>query len=143
MPDLTEDEIASTDFGTYTEDQFFDDMFRVTQYRTDRELCDLLVGRSFDDDAVAARQGHEVRPDLGPAGLQDRRQVQVLGRPDGRSQGRRPRPGASRAPKLAKKRGIEVRYNTRALELLYDGFKVAGVQVKSPGTHRRHPGSRR
>src|SRR5829696_5390585 len=30
MPDLTEAEIAQTDFGTYTEDQFFDDMFRVT-----------------------------------------------------------------------------------------------------------------
>ena len=26
MPDLTEQEIAQTDFGTYTEDQFFDDM---------------------------------------------------------------------------------------------------------------------
>jgi choline dehydrogenase-like flavoprotein len=30
MPDLTEEEIAQTDFGTYTEDQFFDDMYRVT-----------------------------------------------------------------------------------------------------------------
>ena len=35
MPDLTEQEIAQTDFGTYTEDQFFDDMYRVTEYRTD------------------------------------------------------------------------------------------------------------
>src|SRR6266700_1704770 len=34
MPDLTEQEIAQTDFGTYTEDQFFDDMYRVTEYRT-------------------------------------------------------------------------------------------------------------
>src|SRR5919108_291957 len=44
MPDLTDDEIASTDFGTYTEDQFFDDMARVTEYRADPELVDLLVG---------------------------------------------------------------------------------------------------
>ena len=28
MPDLTETEIASTDFGTYTEEQFYDDMGR-------------------------------------------------------------------------------------------------------------------
>ena len=48
MPDLTPDEIARSDFGTYTSDQFFDDMFRVTQYRTDGELCDRLVGRSRD-----------------------------------------------------------------------------------------------
>src|SRR5512136_923672 len=48
MPDLTPDEIARSDFGTYTSDQFFDDMFRVTQYRTDGDLCDRLVGRSRD-----------------------------------------------------------------------------------------------
>lgn len=45
MPDLTEQEIATTDFGTYTEDQFFDDMFRVTQYRTNPDLCEVLVRR--------------------------------------------------------------------------------------------------
>ena len=83
MPDLTTDEIERSDFGTYTSDQFYDDMFRVTNYRTDGELCDRLVGRSRDAHALAARQGHEVRPDLGPPGLPDRRQVQVLGRPHG------------------------------------------------------------
>ena len=31
MPDLSDQEIATTDFGHYTEDQFFDDMARVTQ----------------------------------------------------------------------------------------------------------------
>ncbi|WP_431268534.1 FAD-dependent oxidoreductase [Dankookia sp. P2] len=48
MPDLTEAEIAITDFGTYTEDQFFDDMFRVTRNRTDPDLCEILVRRSFE-----------------------------------------------------------------------------------------------
>src|SRR4051812_14702489 len=43
MPDLSAEEIAKTDFGTYTTDQFFDDMFRVTQYRTDPALCERLV----------------------------------------------------------------------------------------------------
>ena len=38
MPDLTNAEIDMTDFGTYDEDQFFDDMFRVTQYRTDPDI---------------------------------------------------------------------------------------------------------
>src|SRR5947209_19206436 len=33
VPDLTAQEIAETDFGTYTADQFFDDMARVTQNR--------------------------------------------------------------------------------------------------------------
>ncbi|MDH5411592.1 MAG: FAD-binding protein, partial [Alphaproteobacteria bacterium] len=48
MPDLTDDEIANTDFGTYNTDQFFDDMFRITRFRTDPELCERLVRRSFD-----------------------------------------------------------------------------------------------
>jgi tricarballylate dehydrogenase len=46
MPDLTAEETANTDFGTYTQEQFFDDMGRVTEYRTDPELCELLVTRS-------------------------------------------------------------------------------------------------
>ena len=46
MPDLTETEIASTDFGTYTEEQFYDDMGRVTDYRTDPELAHYLVSQS-------------------------------------------------------------------------------------------------
>ena len=47
IPDLTEQEIATSDFGTYTQDQFFDDMARVTQYRANPDLVELLVTRSF------------------------------------------------------------------------------------------------
>src|SRR5437870_12011845 len=46
MPDLTEEEKAGTDFGAYPEDQFYDDLCRVTQYRTNPELADTLVSRS-------------------------------------------------------------------------------------------------
>src|SRR4029078_6726815 len=48
VPDLSREEIETTDFGTYTQEQFFDDMARVTQYRTDPDLCELLVTRSLD-----------------------------------------------------------------------------------------------
>ena len=41
-PDLSEEERKS-DFGTYTEDKFFDDMARITQNRTDPDPCELLV----------------------------------------------------------------------------------------------------
>src|SRR5476649_1713997 len=46
IPDLTDAEVAVADFGTYTQDKFFDDMGRITEYRTDPELCDLLITRS-------------------------------------------------------------------------------------------------
>jgi len=45
-PDLTEAEVAMSDFGSYTEEQFFDDMARTTQYRTDPDLCEIMVKNS-------------------------------------------------------------------------------------------------
>ena len=47
------------------------------------------------DDDVAARQGIALRADLRAAGVQGRRPLQVLGRIDGGSLGRRSRPGRS------------------------------------------------
>src|SRR3954462_12400505 len=47
IPDLSAEEIANTDFGTYTEDQFLDDMARVTEYRCDPDLTELLVKQSL------------------------------------------------------------------------------------------------
>src|SRR5262245_8013165 len=46
MPDLTDAECDVTDFGSYTQAQFLDDMGRVTEYRTDPELCERLVSDS-------------------------------------------------------------------------------------------------
>jgi tricarballylate dehydrogenase len=47
MPDITEAEKQRTDFGSYTADAFYEDMGRVTQYRTDPELTEMLIERSF------------------------------------------------------------------------------------------------
>ena len=43
MPDLSAEEVANTDFGAYTEDQFLEDMGRVTEYRSNPDLVDLLI----------------------------------------------------------------------------------------------------
>ena len=48
MPDLTPDEIARTDFGTYSQEQFFDDMGTITEYRCNPDLVELLVKRSTE-----------------------------------------------------------------------------------------------
>ena len=65
MPDLSQDEIDRTDFGTYTEEQFFDDMFRVTRYRTDPVLCEILVRRSFDTMKWLRSKGVRFQPIYG------------------------------------------------------------------------------
>ena len=48
VAELTDEEVAGADFGTYTRAQYFDDLFRLTQYRTDPALVETLVTRSLD-----------------------------------------------------------------------------------------------
>ena len=46
--DLTEDEVADIDWESNTTDEFYDDLFRVTNFRTDPTLSEILVTRSLD-----------------------------------------------------------------------------------------------
>ena len=52
--DLSESEIEMSEFGSYTEDQFFDDMFRVTEFRCDPDLVEVLVRNSLSHHSMAA-----------------------------------------------------------------------------------------
>ena len=47
MPELSDAEIANADFGSYTRENFYDDMARMTQYRSDPDLTEILVENSF------------------------------------------------------------------------------------------------
>src|SRR3982074_3815018 len=46
LPSLAEENLANIDFGTYTQEQFFDDLFALTQFRSDPELAEILGRRS-------------------------------------------------------------------------------------------------
>ena len=46
--DLTQNEIDEADFGTYTTDQFYDDLFRLTQFRADPDKAEALVTKSLE-----------------------------------------------------------------------------------------------
>ncbi len=45
--ELSDEEVARSDFGAYTVEQFLDDMARVTEYRCDPDLTELLVKESL------------------------------------------------------------------------------------------------
>ena len=47
IPDMSQTEVESVEVGSYTEDQFYDDMMRVTQGLADPELAQILVGQSL------------------------------------------------------------------------------------------------
>src|SRR3954465_6406892 len=48
VPDLSQGEIENTDFGEYTDEQYLDDLGRVTQWHCDPDLAETLVRRSTE-----------------------------------------------------------------------------------------------
>ena len=132
MPDLSEDEVANTDFGTYTTDQFFDDMFRVTRYRTDPELCERLVRRSFEGMNWLREEGVRFVPIYGRQAYKIDGKFKFWGGLTVEAVGGGPGL-VDRQTELARELGIEIRYGARVTGLLYDGHAVNGVAVKSGG----------
>ncbi|MSO77871.1 MAG: FAD-binding dehydrogenase [Alphaproteobacteria bacterium] len=129
VPDLTADEIAITDFGTYTEDQFFDDMGRVTEYRTDPELCELLVKRSLPTMLWLRDKGVRFNPIWGNQAFKIDGRFKFWGGLVIQAWGGGP--GLVEAlNKIAEREGIRVMYETRALSLLNDDDGVKGVRVR-------------
>src|SRR6516164_6806203 len=129
VPDLTADEIATTDFGTYTQDQFFDDMARVTQARADPDLVELLVTRSFDTLKWMTTKGVRLIPIYGRQAFKIDGRFKFWGGLTLEAVGGGPglvQMLAAAAPK----HGIGLRYATRALDLLFDGDRVEGVRVR-------------
>jgi tricarballylate dehydrogenase len=56
------DERARVDFGTYTREQYLNDLMRVTQQRSERELAQLLVDGSADTMRWLRRNGVRFAP---------------------------------------------------------------------------------
>ncbi len=129
MPDLGADEIATTDFGRYTEDQFFDDMARVTQYRADPDLVDSLVRRSFDTMKWLHAKGMRFVPMYGRQAFKVAGRFKFWGGLTVEAWGGGPGLVARHA-EIAQGAGIEIRYGTRATGLLHDGIKVFGVRYR-------------
>jgi tricarballylate dehydrogenase len=130
VPDLTEAEIATTDFGTYTQEQFFDDMARVTQHRADPDLVELMVTRSFDTLCWMRDKGVRFIPIYGRQAFKIDGKFKFWGGLTVESVGGGPGL-VNMLTEAARKRGIELRYQTRALDLLYNGTRIEGVRVRS------------
>ena len=129
-PDLPEDQIAITDFGTYTQDQFFDDMFRVTRYRTDPALCERLVTTSNTTMHWLREKGVRFMPIYGRQAFKVDGKFKFWGgltlEAWGGGEGL-----VDAHTKIAEESGVEIRYGARVTELLSDGHAVTGVKIKS------------
>lgn len=132
MPDLSENEIATTDFGTYTQEQFFDDMFRVTQYRTDPDLCEVLVRQSFKTICWMREKGVRFVPIYGRQAFKVDGKFKFWGGLTVEASGGGPGLVDSLIDS-AEKKGVEIWYNARALELITDGTAVSGIRIRRDG----------
>ena len=132
MPDLSEDEIASTDFGTYTEDQYFDDMFRVTQYRCDPDLVECLVRQSKETMLWMRDKGVRFIPIYGRQAFKIDGRFKFWGGLTVESVGGGPGLVDS-LTQACLTRGVEIQYDTRATDLVSDGKSCTGVVVRRRG----------
>src|SRR5438477_3910166 len=132
VPDLTEQEIATTDFGTYTKEQFFDDMARVTQNRADPDLVELLVTRSFETFCWLREKGVRFIPIYGRQAFKIDGKFKFWGGLTVEAVGGGPGL-VNMLTAAAKKRGIEIRYRTRAIDLMLSGDRVEGVRARHDG----------
>src|SRR5580700_1176159 len=132
MPDLTDEDKARTDFGAYTEDQFFDDLARVTQYRTSPELAELLVRRSFETMMWMRTKGVRFQPIYGRQAFNVGGRFKFWGGLTVEAWGGGP--GLIDALHAgAAHHGIDVWYQSRALELEHDDDGVTGVAIRREG----------
>jgi tricarballylate dehydrogenase len=129
---LSNSERARADFGSYTREQYFDDMGRITQYRTDPELVELLIGRSAGTMTWLHKQGvgflplyewHPAMPD-GRIKFSGGSALETRGGGDGLSQA---------LFAAAERAGITIAYETRAIGLVMNDGVVTGVKAKTNG----------
>lgn len=132
LADLTDEEANGADWESNTQEQFYDDLYQVTSYRTDPALSEILITRSLDTMVWLRSQGARFEPNY-------RHQSAIV---NGRRKffGRFPLHltggGAGLVQTLtdtATRKGVEIFYETRAVSLIYDGERVLGVTARRGG----------
>jgi len=140
-PDLSADEIARSDFGRYTDGEFFDDMARITQNRTDPDLCEILVKRSRETLRWMKSNGVRFHPNYGRQAYRVDGKFKFWGGApivvSGGGQGL-----VDALFKSAEKQGVEVVYNAWVRDLVHSDRGVSGVVATIDGvTHTIHAGA--
>ena len=132
IPDLSEQEIASTDFGAYTEEQFLDDMARVTEYRCDPDLTEVLVRQSLPTALWMRGKGVRFTAAWGRQAFKVEGRFKFWGGLTVEAVGGGPGLVDSLA-QAARKNGIDIWYESRAVSLIADDDGVHGVILKKAG----------
>lgn len=134
-PDLTEELVASTDFGSYTEEEFFEDMARVTDNRADPDLTDVIVSKSMETLEWMRDLGVRFLPIYGRQAFKVDGKFTFWGGLTIETVGGGPGLVAS-LTKAAEKAGVTICYATRALDLVTEETAVTGLRLRHQGHTR-------
>lgn len=135
LPDLSDEEKRATDFGLYSEEQFFDDMARVTQHRADPDLVELLVRRSHATVKWLNGKGVRFAPMYARQAFKIDGRFRFWGGLTIEAWGGGP--GLVEAEHaIAARQGIDILYGARVTSLLADEAGVHGVRMRHRGRTR-------
>lgn len=132
VPDLTAEEIARTDFGQYTAEDYLDDLGRITQYYIDPDLAETIVRNSTDTVHWMRDRGVKFMPNYGRQAYNVKGRFKFFGGvviyANGGGRGL-----VDLLYKAADKHGITVLYHAQARHLLHGPNGVEGVRVVVKG----------
>ena len=133
-PDIESLDLANIDFGTYTKEQYYDDMGRLTEYRSDPELTDILIDSSTGAATWLRQHGVRFQPALGRQAFKVGGKFKFWGGLSCHILGGGLHLTQTLHEALARA-GIPVLYRTQAVGLLHDDARVRGVRVRNGGRH--------
>ena len=132
ITEIPEDEAKNTDWDSNTIDEFYDDLYRVTAFRTDPNLSEALITQSHAGMVWLRSQGASFVPNYGTQSAIVNGKRKFFGRfpltVNGGGAGL-----VEDLTKTAEKKGVAIFYETRAISLIYDGVNVQGVRAKQKG----------
>ena len=135
IPDLTEDDKKNTDFGSYTAEQYYDDMGRITQFRTDPDLCEILISRSLETLTWMRKKGVKFQASFGRQAIKVDGKFKFWGGLAAETWGGGPGLVDNEHQACARE-GIKIFYETPATGLITDiDGKVTGVKARHQGRH--------
>ena len=132
IPDMSPTEVAQVDVGSYTEDQFYSDMMRVTQGLSDPEMAQILVSQSLPTMQWLRQKGVRFVLSYGRQAFKDGEKyrfwggllVEAVGAGKGLS---------DQQFEASHRDGVEVRYSCQGVSLIQDDKgRVSGLRVLGP-----------
>lgn len=136
VPSLSDAELRDTDFGEYPRQAFFEDLARLSDYRADPELTDVLVSESLETLLWMTEQGVRFLP------MYQRQAFRVGGRMkfwggavvevSGGGFGL-----VEALTEAAQRQGVSVHYEARVVSLIEKNGHIQGVSLAPFGLHGR------